>query len=233
MVAWRSKILTVLVALAFGSAASATDFRGYFAPAVLVSNMQNNLMYSPVGMGEVTSKAGFRVHPVTGHGDFHNGVDLAARLNDKVYCLLDGVVTRVGWRGNLGVAVEIYHPYPNVRTIVGHLNAYSVRPGEPVMRGRVIGYAGTTGRSTGVHVHYTVIKEDTNEYIEPYMFIKQVPQYVMQLRTVQAQMMRNQNMRSYKQKLDNNLIETTAQNTDDLPEGKPGKEKDPPSSMEP
>ncbi len=145
-------------------------------------------MYTPVGLGVVTSKAGFRVHPVTGKHDFHSGVDLAAHLNDRVYNLLDGIVTRVGWRGALGVAVEVYHPYPNIRTICGHLNAYAVRPGMYVQRGRVIGYAGSTGRSTGVHVHYTIIKNDTNEYIEPLQYLHLIPKYVAALKSARNQL---------------------------------------------
>ena len=160
--------------------------------------MADDAVYTPVGMGVVTSNAGFRVHPVTGKADFHNGVDLGAKLNDRVYCLLDGIVTRVGWRGAMGVAVEVYHPYPNIKTIIGHLNAYAVLPGMFVQRGRVIGYAGSTGRSTGVHVHYTVVKVDTNEYIQPMDFLKLVPQYVRQLKTAQAQIAMRQNLEAIK-----------------------------------
>jgi murein DD-endopeptidase MepM/ murein hydrolase activator NlpD len=225
----RLKSLAVVWALLGCSAASANNFKGYFTPAVLISPMKDNITYTPVGMGIVTSKAGFRVHPVTGRGDFHSGVDLGANLNDRVYCLLDGIVTKVGWRGNLGCAVEVYHPYPNVRTIVGHLNAYSVTPGMFVRRGRVIGYAGTTGRSTGVHVHYTVIREDTNEYIEPLQFIRQVPNYVAQLHTAQAKIAMNQNMKNF-QKFDTKLVDSA---NNDLPEGKKGDEKPPPASIEP
>lgn len=223
------KLLAVATGLLACTAASANNFHGYYAPAVLVSPMRDNMTYTPVGMGVVTSKAGFRVHPVTGRGDFHSGVDLGANLNDRVYCLLDGIVTRVGWRGNLGCAVEIYHPYPNVRTIAGHLNAYSVTPGMWVSRGRVIGYAGSTGRSTGVHVHYTVIRQDTNEYIEPLQFIRQVPNYVAQLHSAAARIAMDQNMKNY-QKFDTKLIDSESE---DLPEDKKGEGKPPPASIEP
>jgi murein DD-endopeptidase MepM/ murein hydrolase activator NlpD len=196
--------------------------------------MRDDVTYTPVGLGIVTSRGGFRIHPVTGHGDFHNGVDLGANLNDKVYCLLDGVVTKVGWRGNLGNAVEIYHPYPNVFTIVGHLNGWAVRRGDPVLRGRVIGYAGSTGRSTGVHVHYTVIKADTQDYIEPYQFIKSVPSYVMAMHSYMARMAIANNMKKIP-KLDTKLIDT---DTNDLPDDKEGKDAKktkatPPPSLEP
>lgn len=162
-------------------------FKGYFAPCNLVSPLRDDLIYTPVGRGRITSKAGYRVHPVTHRHSFHSGVDLSAKLNDKVYNLLDGIVTRVGWRGNLGCAVEVYHPYPNVKTICGHLNAYSVLPGMFVQRGQVLGYAGTTGRSTGVHLHYTVIRADTKDYIEPLEFLKLVPNYVSALKSARIQ----------------------------------------------
>lgn len=199
----KKLILGWLVMLSFCCGpALAYYFQGYYCPLVLVSNMRDDVMYTPVGLGVVTSKAGFRVHPVTGKGDFHSGVDLGAKLNDKVYNLLDGIVTRVGWRGNLGVAVEVYHPYPNIRTICGHLNAYAVLPGMFVQRGRVIGYAGSTGRSTGVHVHYTIIKQDSNEYIEPMQYLKLVPYYIKALKTARMQMAIAQRMQSMKQQLE-------------------------------
>ena len=194
-------------------------FKGYYCPMILVSPMRDDMVYTPVGMGVITSKAGFRIHPITGRGDFHSGVDLAAHLNDRVYNLVDGIVTRVGWRGNLGVAVEIYHPYPNVRSIYGHLNAYAVLPGQFVQRGRVIGYAGSTGRSTGVHVHYTVIRNDTNEYIEPVQFLKQVPKYIAQLREARVKAAVAANLKAEQDRLTNSQPEDTQ--TEDLPEANP------------
>ena len=234
------KLATIACCLVFAGSAQAYNFKGYYAPQVLISPMRDDVVYTPVGLGIVTSRGGFRIHPVTGHGDFHNGVDLAANINDKVYCLLDGVVTRVGWRGNLGNAVEIYHPYPNVRTIVGHLNAMAVMPGMPVTRGRVIGYAGSTGRSTGVHVHYTVIREDTGEYIEPYQFIKEVPKYVMAMHSFMAQKAIAANMKRLP-KIDTKLVDTDTNVVADDKDGKDAKDtknvkkgrEGPPPSLEP
>lgn len=199
MVNLVKKLVSILVCFfAVGVPAGAYYFQGYYVPQVLVSPMKDNVVYTPVGMGMVSSRAGFRVHPVTGKGDFHSGVDLAANLNDKVYNLLDGVVTRVGYRGNLGVAVEVYHPYPNIRTICGHLNGYSVQPGQPVQRGRVIGYAGSTGRSTGVHVHYTVMMEQPKQYIDPMAFLMQVPKYVIALKGARMQAIATRNIQEFK-----------------------------------
>lgn len=196
-----TRLLSVVLAMVFLAPFTfAYYFQGYYVPQVLVSPMRDDITYTPVGMGLVSSKAGFRIHPVTGKGDFHSGVDLAAKLNDKVYNLLDGIVTRVGWRGNLGVAVEVYHPYPNVRTICGHLNAYSVMPGQWVQRGRVIGYAGSTGRSTGVHVHYTVLLESPKRYVDPMAFLLEIPKYVVALRSARMQAIAARNTQLFKQK---------------------------------
>lgn len=191
-------------------------FQGYYCPRVLISPMRDDQMYTPVGLGVVTSNAGFRIHPVTGKHDFHSGVDLAAHLNDRVYNLLDGIVTRVGYRGALGVAVEVYHPYPNVRTICGHLNAYAVMPGMFVQRGRVIGYAGSTGRSTGVHVHYTIIKNDTNEYIEPVQYLHLVPKYVAALKSARTQLAAAHNLEKMKKQVE--TAEPTDTQSEDLPQ---------------
>jgi murein DD-endopeptidase MepM/ murein hydrolase activator NlpD len=216
----RHPRLTSAIALAAACFATAIQsagayyFEGYYVPVCLISPMKDDQIYTPAGLGVVTSKAGFRIHPITGKGDFHNGVDLGAKLNDKVYELLDGIVVRVGYRGNLGVAVEVYHPYPNIRTLVGHLNAYTVKPGMWVRRGQVIGYAGSTGRSTGVHVHYTVIKQDTNQYIEPMQYLLQVPKYVSALKTARAQAVMKANAEAFKsRKSDKNSDE------EDLPPG--------------
>jgi murein DD-endopeptidase MepM/ murein hydrolase activator NlpD len=227
-------ILTSLLALFLwgisGFPARAYYFEGYYVPCLLISPLRDDQVYTPVGMGMVTSKAGFRIHPVTGQGGFHNGVDLAANLNDKVYNLLDGMVTRVGYRGNLGVAVEVYNPYPNIRVIVGHLNAYSVQPGMWVRRGQVIGFAGSTGRSTGVHVHYTVVKHDTNQYIEPMEYLMQVPDYVRALKSARVQLAARMNTEAFKKKQAEKKQTKEDSEDDDLP--KEGSEEAAPPAAE-
>lgn len=162
----------------------AEKFKGFYAPKVLVSPMKDDIQYTPAGRGEIKARAGNYTDP-NGKKSFRNGLELGAELNDRVYNLLDGVVTRAGWRDDeLGVTVEVYHPYPNVRTLVCHLNAYSVLPGQEVERGRVIGYAGSTGNTKSVQTRYIVIS-DKGEYIEPMQFIKKVPDYVRALRKAQ------------------------------------------------
>lgn len=223
--------LFVMLAWAGVTAAEAYYFEGYYVPCFLISPMKDDQVYTPVGLGVVTSKAGFRMHPVTGKGDFHNGVDLAAKLNDKVFNLLDGIVTKVGYRGNMGVAVEVYHPYPNISTICGHLNAYSVQPGMWVRRGQVIGFAGSTGRSTGVHLHYTVIKRDSNQYIEPMTYLMQVPEYVLALKSARIQAAARQNAEAFKKKQSSMKEQTKDKNEDEEGLPKEGSEETAPPAV--
>lgn len=128
----------------------------------------------PLDTVRITSKFGLRKHPVLKRRSFHNGVDLAAKLNDKVKTISDGIVVYSGARGALGNAVFVSHPKLKVTSIYGHLNKVAVRKGEKVSAGNVIGYAGTTGRSTGVHLHLTVKDQRTGNNIEPVRYLSQV-----------------------------------------------------------
>lgn len=113
----------------------------------------------PVANTRITSDFGTRVHPVTQQTDFHTGLDLAATLNQSVRTVNGGKVVQAGARGLLGNSVEVTDAKTRVSTIYGHLNSVAVSVGSTVKRGQVIGYAGSTGRSTGVHVHFTVKKD--------------------------------------------------------------------------
>jgi hypothetical protein len=126
-----------------------------------------SLKRAPLTGTYVTSGFGMRTHPITGKHSFHNGVDLGASLNQSVTALYDGVVKQAGWRGLLGNAVEIFHPKLNLLTIYGHLNSVSVTKGQKVKAGKTIGGAGTTGRSTGVHLHVTMKNATTGAPVNP------------------------------------------------------------------
>lgn len=130
----------------------------------------------PVKDTRITSKYGMRVHPITGKHRFHNGVDFSAKLNQRVYSVLDGKVVRCGPRGALGIAVEIYHPGKRTTTIYGHLNRKLVARGQTVKAGQPIGLAGTTGRSTGVHLHF-IVKQHAKT-VEPLRFLASLPGYL-------------------------------------------------------
>lgn len=105
--------------------------------------------------GILTSSFGYRRDPVHGSRAFHQGVDIAAAPGHPVKVPADGMVIRAGRIGGLGKAVYISHGYGLV-TRYGHLSEISVEPGDEVQRGDVIGKVGSSGRSTGYHLHYEV-----------------------------------------------------------------------------
>lgn len=103
----------------------------------------------------INSPFGYRVNPVTGHYHFHEAVDIAGRRGDKVVAAADGVVTWADWKGALGQCVIVQHKY-GYETMYGHLDTIKVTQGQRVKKGELVGTMGTTGRSTGVHLHYAI-----------------------------------------------------------------------------
>jgi murein DD-endopeptidase MepM/ murein hydrolase activator NlpD len=105
--------------------------------------------------GILTSGFGYRSDPLThGRGD-HQGVDIAAAAGQPVRASADGIVLRAGTLGGLGNAVYLAHGF-GLSSRYGHLARVDVRPGQRVQRGDVLGLVGSTGRSTGSHLHYEV-----------------------------------------------------------------------------
>ncbi len=109
---------------------------------------------SPV-RGLLTSGFGYRRDPFVGRRAFHRGVDIVAPIGKEVLATGDGVVTTAGRVPALGNAIFISHGF-GFATRYGHLSKVYARPGQKVRRGDVIGLVGSTGRSTGAHVHYEV-----------------------------------------------------------------------------
>ncbi|HBL26286.1 MAG TPA: hypothetical protein DD490_05560 [Acidobacteria bacterium] len=109
---------------------------------------------SPV-RGILTSGFGHRADPMTHGRGNHQGVDFAAAYGAPVYASGDGLVLQAEVHGGLGRAVFLAHGY-GLTTRYGHLSAITVRPGQRVKRGDLIGRVGSTGRSTGPHLHYEV-----------------------------------------------------------------------------
>jgi murein DD-endopeptidase MepM/ murein hydrolase activator NlpD len=108
----------------------------------------------PLKRLRLTSKFGWRVHPITGKFQFHKGVDLAAR-HDTVFCILNGVVSGIGYNAYIGDYIIVVHP-GDVQSIYGHLSVISVLPNEQVVAGQAIGITGATGRVTGEHLHFSI-----------------------------------------------------------------------------
>lgn len=105
----------------------------------------------------VSSRFGWRQHPIGGDIRLHNGIDLPQPAGTPVFATADGVVKWISWQPNgLGLAVYLEHP-TGYQSIYGHLSAYSVRKGDRVQQGTLIGKVGNTGRSTGPHLHYTIL----------------------------------------------------------------------------
>lgn len=105
--------------------------------------------------GRFSSHFGGRMHPIFRQYGFHNGVDIATAHGTPVGASCEGVVTATGWMGGYGKAVIIDHP-KGYRTLYGHLSSIHVRPGQRVAPGRIIGRVGSTGWSTGPHLHFTL-----------------------------------------------------------------------------
>lgn len=107
-----------------------------------------------------------RFHPILRRRRPHLGVDFAAPYGTPVHAAADGRVVDAGWEGGLGRAIRVEHA-DGYRTTYGHLSriAGSVRPGKTVHRGQVIGYVGSTGLSTGNHLHYGV--EHDGKHVDP------------------------------------------------------------------
>jgi murein DD-endopeptidase MepM/ murein hydrolase activator NlpD len=109
----------------------------------------------PLDDATLTSNYGSRIHPILGSRRNHNGVDLAQPTGTPVYATADGIVSRADYWGSYGNYIQIEHG-GELETRYAHLSGYAVAAGEQVRKGQLIGYVGSTGRSTGPHLHYEV-----------------------------------------------------------------------------
>ena len=109
----------------------------------------------PAGTSYVSCAYGYRIHPVNGNYSFHTGVDLAAAGGTPIYASRSGTVTTATYSDVYGYYVTINHG-DGFSTLYGHMTYYTVSSGQYVSQGQVIGYVGTTGWSTGNHLHFTI-----------------------------------------------------------------------------
>jgi murein DD-endopeptidase MepM/ murein hydrolase activator NlpD len=116
----------------------------------------------------ISSPYGMRTSPFTGKKEFHPGIDLAADKGTPIVAPAEGVVAFVGKDGSLGMAVRIRND-SEYETKFGHLKKAVVKKGEHVERGDVIGYIGSSGRSTGPHLHYEVAKD--GKRVNPFKYM--------------------------------------------------------------
>lgn len=101
----------------------------------------------------VTSPYGYRIHPISGKRAFHHGTDFSASA-DTVYAVIDGLVESTGYHHALGRFVRLNHG--QITTVYGHLSAIGVQQGQLVKSGQALAITGSTGKSTGEHLHFTV-----------------------------------------------------------------------------
>jgi murein DD-endopeptidase MepM/ murein hydrolase activator NlpD len=106
--------------------------------------------------GWLTGTFGGRPDPFTGEPDFHQGLDISTDKGNPVYATADGTVQSAARAGEYGNLIVLTHAF-GLSTRYGHLSRFNVAPGQKVMRGDVIGYVGSTGRSTGAHLHYEIV----------------------------------------------------------------------------
>ncbi|TWV12699.1 M23 family metallopeptidase [Bacteroidaceae bacterium HV4-6-C5C] len=104
---------------------------------------------------QTASGYGTRIDPIYGTLKFHAGMDFSAHPGTDVYATGDGIIVRVGWESGLGNTIEIDHGF-GYRTVYAHLRDFHTKVGKRVVRGEVIGGVGSTGKSTGPHLHYEV-----------------------------------------------------------------------------
>ncbi|HEX8192747.1 MAG TPA: peptidoglycan DD-metalloendopeptidase family protein [Allosphingosinicella sp.] len=114
--------------------------------------------------GRITSGFGYRTHPILGYRRFHRGLDIGAGHGTPILATTDGVVARAGWGGGYGNVVELRHG-GGLATRYGHMSRIAVAGGQRVRQGQVIGYVGSTGLSTGPHLHYEMFRN--GELVDP------------------------------------------------------------------
>ena len=137
----------------------------------------------PINMATFTSGFGVRADPFRGSAAMHAGIDLAAPSGTAVYATADGLIDRAEWFGGYGNCVEIDHG-KGVATRFGHLSRILVHPGQHVHRGDLIALVGSTGRSTGPHLHYEVRID--GHAVNPVPFL-QASDYVVAMRERSSQ----------------------------------------------
>ncbi len=115
------------------------------------------LLKTPIDGARITSPFGMRHHPILGFTKLHTGTDFGAPRGTPIFAGGDGTVVKAGWYGGYGNYVRIRHN-KEYMTAYGHMSKILVRVGQRVKQGQTIGLVGTTGRSTGPHLHYEVLR---------------------------------------------------------------------------
>jgi murein DD-endopeptidase MepM/ murein hydrolase activator NlpD len=147
----------------------------------LAQNQEKMLLHIPAiqpvlnkDLKRAASGFGWRIDPIYRTRRFHEGMDFTAPTGTDIYATGNGTVVLAGWRQGYGNCVEINHGF-NYKTLYGHMSAIKVRVGEKVSRGEVIGLVGSTGKSTGPHLHYEVHYRGQPQNPQNYYFLDLTP----------------------------------------------------------
>lgn len=122
----------------------------------------------PLDGSRLTSDFGMRNHPISGRRRGHKGVDLASPVGTPIFATADGTVSKASWFSSYGLYVSLEHG-GNIQTRYAHMSRLNVAAGQKVKKGEVIGFVGSTGRSTGPHLHYEVRVDGKAVNPIPYM----------------------------------------------------------------
>ena len=135
-----------------------------FADNSTISSSISGLTFPLSFSAPITSVFGWRIHPITGHRRFHTGMDIAAPTGTPILAAEKGQVEMADWMGGYGLAVTINHSQGQ-QTLYGHMSEILVRPGQWVESGMIIGRVGSTGNSTGPHLHFEVRHLSANGWV--------------------------------------------------------------------
>ena len=146
------------------------------------------LLQRPLGKGRISSSFGMRVHPILGYKIQHKGVDFPAKTGTPIPAGADGVIKKIGRNGGHGKYIRIQHNQ-TYSTAYSHMDAFAadLKVGSYVKKGETIGYVGNTGRSTGPHLHYEVIKN--GKQVNP-----------LKTYTIPQRVLKNQTLTDFKKK---------------------------------
>lgn len=138
--------------------ATTNQAEGFDSLFNFIEGQRNLLACTPAispSTGWITSRFGYRISPFTGQREFHKGVDIASRKGTPIIASADGIVSSISFKGQLGRVLIIDHGHGMV-TRYAHIDKALKKRGEPVKRGETIALVGSSGRTTGPHLHYEV-----------------------------------------------------------------------------
>ena len=123
---------------------------------------------NPVSNQKITSQFGYRIHPMTRELKKHDGIDMKAKRGQAIYAAADGEIVEIGYHQFLGNYIKIKHLL-GFMSVYGHLEATKVEIDSHIYQGQLIGFCGDSGRTTGVHLHFSIIHK--GQHLNPYFLI--------------------------------------------------------------